>query len=75
MSQLYYSAKLFIFGAFCDLCASFCTALTEKCILKNKPLNKKLLTKMSNFCNNCYVRWQRFERWFLDEYGTQPNIP
>ena len=65
MKLILLSARLFVYGAFCDFFASLCTHITEKNIIKNKPLNKKLLTNMSNFSNNCLVKWQVIERKFI----------
>lgn len=68
MKQIFFSAKLFAYGAFCDICATFCTNMTEKYIFKNKSLNKKLLIFMSNFSNNNLVRWQNLERRFIHRF-------
>ena len=68
MKQLYHSAKLFAYGTFCDACANFCTNLAERCLIKNKPLNKKLLIFMSNFSADKLLRWQIFERQFIDRF-------
>lgn len=65
MKLILLSARLFAYGAFCDFFANLCTRLAEKNITKNKPLNKKLLTSMSNFSNNCLVRWQVIEHRFI----------
>ena len=65
MKQIFFSVKLLVFGAFCDMCAAFCTYLAERCISHNKSLNKKLLIFMSNFSDNNLVRWQAFEKRFL----------
>lgn len=74
MQLILLSAKLFTYGAFCDLCASFCTHLAEKNIEKSKPLNKKLLTFMSNFSNNNLVKWQIIERRFIRlSLGQKPS--
>lgn len=75
MSYLLLSAKLFVYGAFCDACASFCTHMAEKAILKNKPLNKKLLILMSNFSNNSLVLWQSFELKFLKSVKDPHKLP
>lgn len=65
MQLILLSVRLFTYGAFCDLCSSFCTRMTEKNIEKNKPLNKKLLTFMSNFSHNRLVKWQTIEHRFI----------
>lgn len=65
MKLLLLSSKLFLYGFFCDLCTNLCTRMTEKNILKNKPLNKKLLTFMSNLSNNSLVKWQVIEKRFI----------
>lgn len=75
MSHLLLSAKLFVFGAFCDACASFCTYMAEKCITQNKPLNKKLLRIMSNFSNNSLLLWQASERKFLKSVKDPKKLP
>ena len=75
MNRLLLSAKLFIFGAFCDSCASLCTYMAEKCIIQNKPLNKKLLTSMSNFSNNSLLLWQAFERKLLKSVKDPGKLP
>ena len=75
MSYLFLSARLFIFGAFCDVCASLCTYMTESAILQNKPLNKKLLIFMSNFSNNCLVLWQATERRFIKSVKDPGKLP
>jgi len=68
MKQIFLSIKLFTYGAFCDMCASFCTYLAERCLNQNKSLNKKLLIFMSNFSGNNLKAWQDFEKRFLKEY-------
>lgn len=68
MKQLFSSVRLFAFGFFCDLCSSFCTYLAEKCLDNKKPLNKKLLIKMSNFSDNNLKKWQSCERRFLKRF-------
>ena len=79
MKLIFLSVKLFVFGAFCDFFAKLCTHITEKNLQKNKPLNKKLLTYMSNFSNNCFIRWQIIERKFirfsLDPAHSLPQQP
>ena len=75
MIYLFSSAKLFIFGAFCDAFASLCTRMAEDAILKNKPLNKKLLIHMSNFSNNCLVFWQASERRFIKSVKDFRRLP
>lgn len=65
MRLILLSTKLYLYGFFCDACTNFCTRLTEKNILNNKPLNKKLLTFMSNLSNNSLVKWQVIERRFI----------
>lgn len=75
MNYLLSSAKLFIFGAFCDVCASFCTHMAEEAIMKNKPLNKKLLIFMSNFSNNSLILWQAFERKFIKSTKDPKKLP
>lgn len=65
MQLILLSARLFSYGAFCDLCASICTRMAEKNIEKSKPLNKKLLTFMSNFSHNRLVKWQIIEHRFI----------
>lgn len=71
MKQLFSSLFLFSFGGFCDMCADFCTYMVEKSILLNKPLNKKLLIFMSNFSNNIFVRWQKYEHKFIEEFSKE----
>ena len=44
-------------------------------ILQNKPLNKKLLIKMSNFSNNCLVVWQASERRFIKSVKNLRKLP
>lgn len=66
--QIFLSVKLLVYGAFCDMCASFCTYLAEKCLIKNKSLNKKLLIFMSNFSGNNLENWQAFEKKFLKQF-------
>ena len=68
MKQIFFSIKLLTYGAFCDMCAGFCTYLAEKCLSKNKSLNKKLLIFMSNFSGDNLKNWQDFERKFLKEF-------
>ena len=68
MKQIFFSIRLFAFGFFCDMCSSFCTYLAEKCLDKNKSLNKKLLTFMSNFSGNNLIKWQAQERRFLKQF-------
>lgn len=65
MKLILLSTKLFAYGAFCDFFANLCTHMAENNIQKNKPLNKKLLTFMSNFSNNCLVKWQVIEQKFI----------
>ena len=38
MKKLFLSFILFSFGAFCDMCADFCTRRAEKNISQNKSL-------------------------------------
>jgi len=71
MKQLFSSLVLFSFGGFCDMCADFCTHLAEKNISQNKPLNKKLLIFMSNFSNNSFSRWQKYEQKFIEEFSKE----
>ncbi len=74
MKQFFLSIKLLTYGAFCDMCSTFCTYLAEKSLMKNKSLNKKLLIFMSNFSGNNLERWQDFERKFLKQFlETHPN--
>lgn len=68
MKQIFLSIKLLTFGAFCDICTSFCTYLAERCLCQNKALNKKLLIFMSNFSSNNLENWQVFERKFLKQF-------
>lgn len=68
MKQIFFSVKLLTYGAFCDMCAAFCTYLAEKRLMKNKSLNKKLLIFMSNFSGNNLEHWQAFERKFLKQF-------
>ena len=68
MKQIFLSIKLLTFGAFCDICTSFCTYLAEKRLCQNKALNKKLLIFMSNFSSNNLENWQVFERKFLKQF-------
>lgn len=72
MKLILLSARLFAFGAFCDFFANACTRMAENNIQKNKPLNKKLLTNMSNFSNNCLVKWQAIEQRFI-RLSHSPN--
>ena len=62
MKLLLLSAKLFLFGYFCDLCSNICTKMTEKRITKEKPLTGRLLNFISNLSANSLVRWQIIER-------------
>lgn len=74
MKQIFLSLKLLAYGAFCDMCAGFCTYLAEKYLAENKSLNKKLLIFMSNFSGNNLKNWQAFERKFIKQfYKTRPN--
>ena len=74
MKQLFFSVKLLTYGAFCDMCITFCTHLAEKSLTQNKSLNKKLLIFMSNFSGNNLTRWQTFERKFLKQFSeTNPH--
>ena len=68
------SIRLFTLGAICDFSAALCTKTAESAIRKNKPLTKKLLTKMSNFSNTSFVKWQKIEQRFihLSIEKTQP---
>lgn len=77
MKQFFLSVKLFIYGSFCDMCASFCTHLAEKSLAQNKSLNKKLLIFMSNFSSNNLEHWQDFERNFLKQFlnNHSHNLP
>ncbi len=77
MKQLFFSIKLLTYGAFCDICASFCTHIAEKCLNQNKSLNKKLLIFMSNFSGKHLKCWQDFERKFIKQFlETDPrNMP
>ena len=68
MKQIFLSVNLLTYGAFCDMCAGFCTYLAEKCLIQNKSLNKKLLIFMSNFSGNNLTNWQAFERKFLKQF-------
>lgn len=65
MKLIFLSARLFIYGAFCDFIARICTRITEKNIEKHKPLTKKLLTYMSNFSDSCFVKWEVIEKRFI----------
>lgn len=65
MNLLLLSAKLFLYGWFCDICSDICTKMAEKDILKKRPLNKKLLTFMSNLSDNSLIKWQRIEQRFI----------
>lgn len=65
MSVIFYSVRLFLYGYFCDVCVNLCTAYAEKSIINNRPLNKKLLIKMSNFSNNCLLKWQVMEKSYI----------
>lgn len=65
MKLIFLSARLFIYGAFCDFVARLCTKFAEKNIEKHKPLTKKLLTNMSNFSNSCFVKWEVIEKRFI----------
>lgn len=75
MRQIIFSVQLFIYGAFCDMCLSFCTYLAEKNLRKNKALNKKLLIFMSNFSGNNLNKWQSFERRFLNDVSDLSQLP
>ena len=68
MNQIFFSLKLLIYGIFCSVCVFFCTYFAEKCVVKNKALNKKLLTFMSNFSDNNLNKWQNMEKKFLRRY-------
>ena len=72
MKLIFLSLALFAYGAFCDFFANLCTDIAEKNIQKNRPLNKKLLTIMSNFSNNCLVKWQAIEQEFI-RLSLQPD--
>ncbi len=65
MKLLLLSAKLFLYGCFCDLCSDICTKMVEKNILKKRELNKKLLIKMSNLSNSSLIKWQSIEHRFI----------
>lgn len=73
MKLIFLSLKLYLFGLFCDFCVNTCTKIAEKRILKNQPLNKKLLTKMSNLSNNSLTAWHirelNFIRLSLEKLG------
>ena len=68
MKQIFFSIKLLTYGAFCDMCAGFCTHLAEKNLARNKSLNKKLLIFMSNFSSYNLQHWQAFEQRFLKQF-------
>ncbi len=65
MNLILLSVRLFLYGWFCDFCTNACTGLAEKNIKNNKPLNKKLLTFMSNLSNNSLIKWQIIEKRFI----------
>lgn len=77
MKQLFFSLILFSYGSFCDMCADFCTHIAEKKLSRNKELNKKLLIFMSNFSDSNFVRWQKFEHRFIEEFSRKnpSNLP
>jgi len=59
------SLRLYFYGYFCDICANLCTAYVERNLAKDRPLNKKLLTFMSNFSNNILLKWQAMEKSYI----------
>jgi len=69
MKQILFSVRLFILGFFCDACVWISTKATERCLAKNKPLNKKLLIKMSNFSHSNIFLWQRLEKRFTQRFS------
>lgn len=76
MKELFLSVILFSYGGFCDFCAAICTASAENCIAKNKGLNKKLLTFMSNFSDRNFICWQKFENKFIAMLSADnKNLP
>ena len=65
MGILFLSLRLYIYGYFCDISVNLCTYLAERAIIKNRPLNKKLLTKVSNFSDTNLTKWQIMERRYI----------
>lgn len=65
MNLIFLSARLLILGHFCDVCSDICIRLAEKNIVKKRPLNKKLLTFMSNLSHNSLKKWQIVEKRFI----------
>ena len=65
MKLLYLSVKLYLYGAYCDLCVGLCTCFTKRFVLKNRELNKKLLINMSNFSQKNLKHWKDIEQEFI----------
>ena len=65
MRIFFLSIRLFLYGYFCDICVNICTVAVEKALNNHIPLNKKLLTAMSNFSNNNLSKWKTMESQYI----------
>lgn len=59
------SIKLFIYGFFCDMCIKVCTGITERNLIRKRPLNNRLLAFISNLSSNSLCKWQIIEKRFI----------